>query len=257
MYKLGLLLSLTVGLLVAENHYQLGLGAGVVTYPSYIGSKSTNQLFTPVPYIRYQGEKTTIGKGGISRKLFDNNNLDLDLSLGASLPVDSDNAKRREGMPNLDFALELGPRLSYTFYKDAHHTFNLKLPLRAVLSVNTDNLDREGYLFAPNLNYKLKRSHFQLKFKTGPIWADKRYHNYFYGVEEQYTTATRVQYEAKGGYNGYRNTISLKYKQGAWHYGAFLSHFNIDGAVFENSPLVETKNGLFLGSFLSYVFYEK
>ena len=257
MYKLGLLLSLTVGLLAAENHYQLGLGAGVVTYPSYIGSKSTNQIITPIPYIRYQGEKTTIGKGGISRKLFDNNNLDLDLSLGASLPVYSDNAQRREGMNNLDFALELGPRLSYTFYKNAHHTFNLKLPLRAVLAVNTDKLDRQGFVFPPNVNYKFTMNHFQLKFKTGSLWANKKYHNYFYGVEEQYVTATRPQYDAKGGYNGYRNTVSLKYRHGAWRYAAFLSHFNIDGAVFENSPLVETKNALFLGSFVSYVFYER
>lgn len=257
MYKLGLLLSLTISLVAKEHHYQLGLGVGVVTYPSYIGSKSSNQLIMPVPYIRYQGEKTTIGKGGISRKLFDNNDLSLDLSLGASLPVESDNALPREGMHDLDFTLELGPRLSYTFYKDEQHKLNMKLPLRAVVSINSDKLDRQGFLLTPNLNYRFKRNDFQFKLKTGPLWADKKYHNYFYGVAQQYVTANRNSYDAQGGYNGYRNTISVKYKQGSWNYGAFVSHFNIDGATFENSPLVETKNGLFLGSFISYTLYER
>jgi outer membrane scaffolding protein for murein synthesis (MipA/OmpV family) len=257
MYKLGLLLWLTINLVAEENHYQLGLGMGVVTYPSYIGSKSTHQIIAPIPYIRYQSEKTTIGKGGISRKLFDNNDLSLDLSLGASLPVDSDNARPREGMHDLDFALELGPRLRYTFYKDEEHKVSVNLPLRAVVSINTEKLDTQGFLFTPNLNYQLKLNNVQFKLKTGPLWADKEYHNYFYGVAKQYETVNRKSYDAQRGYNGYRNTLSVKYKQGAWNYGAFISHFNIDGAVFENSPLIETKNGLFLGTFVSYVFYAR
>ncbi|CAA6801172.1 MAG: Outer membrane protein [uncultured Sulfurovum sp.] len=240
----------------SESKYELGLGMGVVTYPSYIGSKSSNEFISPLPYIRYESGKTKLGRGGLQYKFFDSKDLTLDLSLGGSLPVDSENAKSREGMNDLDFALEVGPRLNYRFYKDEHHKVSFKLPLRAVISTDIKEYESQGFLVAPNLNYRYKQDKFQFKLKTGPIWADKTYHNYFYGVTPNYATAQRQAYDAEAGYNGYRNTISFKYKQDRWNYGAFASHFNIDGTSFEDSPLVETKSALFLGTFISYTFYK-
>lgn len=240
-----------------ESHYELGLGMGAVSYPSYIGSKSINNLVAPLPYIRYHKDKTSIGKGGIKYLFFDDNKLSLDLSLGASLPVDSSGSAVREGMSDLDFALEIGPRLNYTLYDDKEHKVTFRLPVRAVVSTNIQNIDTQGFLVAPNVDYKFRKNKVQFRAKTGPIWADKTYHNYFYGVSKSDETAQRASYNAQGGYNGYRNTLSLKYTQNAWNYGAFVSYFNIDGAVFEDSPLVETTNALFVGSFISYTFYKK
>lgn len=250
-------MGLTAILFAQESHYQLGVGAGVVNYPSYIGSKSTNQIITPIPYIRYEGEKNHIGKGGIRHDFFKSDSFSIDLSLGASLPVNSDNVPLREGMEDLDFTLEVGPRLSYKLYKDETHELSFKLPIRTVIATDIKKFSIQGFLLTPNMNYQFTRERLKIKLKTGPLWADKKYHNYFYGVKSKDATLQRKEYEAKGGYNGYRNTLSLKYKQGAWNYGGFVSHFNISGAVFETSPLVETKNALFWGTFISYVFYEK
>ncbi|CAA6816880.1 MAG: Outer membrane protein [uncultured Sulfurovum sp.] len=239
-----------------EAKYELGLGMGVVTYPSYIGSKSTNEFISPIPYIRYERGKTKLGRGGLQYKFFDTEDLTLDLSLGASLPVDSENAKAREGMEDLDFALEIGPRLNYRFYTDEQHRVSFRLPLRAVVSTDIKDYRSQGFLVAPNLNYRYKEDNFQFKFKTGPIWADKTYHNYFYGVTQNDVTVQRKAYDAQAGYNGYRNTMSFKYTQNRWNYGAFVSSFNIDGTTFKDSPLVETEHALFLGTFISYTFYK-
>lgn len=239
-----------------EDYYQIGLGVGMVSYPSYIGSKSTSEIISPIPYIRYHGKKTTIGKGGIHYRFFNHERVVLDLSLGASLPADSESSTVRKGMEDLDFTLEVGPRLNYKIYKDKEHKLSFRLPLRAVFSTDIKSMDTQGFLFAPNLTYKFHKNKLRLKLKTGPIWADKHYHDYFYGVSSKDETAQRKSYDAKGGYNGYRNSISFKYNQGAWNYGGFVSHFNIDGAVFDNSPLVETKSAFFLGSFISYTFYK-
>lgn len=256
MKKLLFSLLLFSWLYAEETEYKFGLGMGAVSYPSYIGSKSSSTFVAPVPYIHYRSDKTVIGKGGVQYKFFTLDDLVLDIGLGASLPVDSENSKVRQGMNDLDFAFEIGPRLNYKIHQDEMHRVTFKLPLRAVISTDIQSFDHQGFLLAPNLNYRFTKDKFEVKVKTGPIWADKTYHNYFYGVTSNYETAQRKAYNAKAGYNGYRNTISMKYKQNRWRYGVFLSHFNLDGTTFEDSPLVETNNALFWGSFVSYTFYQ-
>ncbi|CAA6803701.1 MAG: Outer membrane protein [uncultured Sulfurovum sp.] len=256
MKNFGLLFLITATLFAQESHYTVGLGLGAVTYPSYVGSKSMNQLITPIPYIRYESETNSLAKGGFTHKFFKNNKLSLDLSLGAALPVESDNVPLRVGMEDLDFTLEIGPRLNYELYKKNEHEFNVKFPIRAVISTDIQNFNHQGFFVAPNLNYKFKKDKFQVKVKSGPLWADKKYHNYFYAVSSQDARLTRRAYEAKAGYNGYRNTLSSKYRRGSWNYTAFVSHINIEGATFQNSPLVETNNAFYVGAFVSYVFYE-
>lgn len=256
MNKIVFFLLASLSLFAEESKYELGLGMGVVTYPSYIGSKDTNEFISPVPYIRYESNNTKLGRGGLKHKFFEYGDLNLDLSLGAALPVDSDNAKVREGMDDLDFTLEVGPRLNYKIYKDETHRVTFKLPLRAVISTDIRSFDHQGFLVAPNVNYRYKEENFQVKLKSGPIWADKTYHNYFYGVKNNEVSVNRNAYDANSGYNGYRNTLSVKYKHNNWNYGAFASHFNLDGTSFEDSPLVETNNALFLGTFIYYTFYK-
>ena len=251
-----LLSAFSLSLFAEESSYELGLGGAAVTYPSYIGSKSTNTFISPIPYIRYEGEKVSLKRGGFQYRFFDNDEITIDLSLGASLPVESENSNARKGMEDLDFALEVGPRFNYKVYEDPKHKVTFKLPVRAVISTDIQNFERQGFLVAPNMNYKYNKDDFQIKVKSGPIWADDDYHNYFYGVRQKDVTATRQSYDAQGGYNGYRNTISFRYKQNKWNYGAFVSHFNIEGASFDDSPLVETENALFLGTFISYTFYK-
>lgn len=256
MKKINGFIALTLSSFAQESHYELGIGAGVVTYPSYVGSKSNNRIISPIPYLRYEGEKMSLAKGGLKYNFFNNDKITIDLSLGASLPVESDNVPLRNGMEDLDFTLELGPRLNYEIHKDQEHEVTFKLPVRMVVATDIKNFGNQGFFIAPNLNYVFEKDDFRVKLKTGPLWADSKYHNYFYGVGKQDVTLARNAYDAKEGYNGYRNTLSLKYRKGAWNYGAFVSHINIDGATFEDSPLIETKNALYLGTFISYVFYE-
>jgi len=257
MKKMVIFLLLVSSLVAQESNYELGLGGAVISYPNYIGSKATNTLISPIPYIRYEGEKISFKRGGLQYRFLDNDAITVDLSLGGSLPVESDDSSVRAGMEDLDFAFEIGPRLNYKVYENPAHKVVFKLPLRAVISTDIQNFERQGFLVAPNMNYRYRKDDFQIKVKSGPIWADDDYHNYFYGVTQKEATTTRRAYYAQGGYNGYRNTIAFRYKQNnKWNYGAFLSHFNIEGASFDDSPLVETDNALFLGTFISYTFYK-
>ncbi len=239
----------------SEPHYELGVGTAFISYPSYMGSKNQEQLLLPVPDFEYRSDKTTIDKNGIEQQLFDIKALSLDLSLGGSLPVNSQDAKARTGMPDLDFAFEFGPRLKYQLYQQKGHELTFSLPLRAVLSSDFKSLSYRGYLITPNLKYEYTYEDLKLTLLSGALWSSEKYNDYFYSVAPKYQNSQRESYQAKAGYSGYRNSIGIEHRHGAWHYGGFISHFDLHGVSFEESPLMETKEALFVGSFLSYIFY--
>lgn len=256
MTKKILLLTLMTALLPAkEAHYDIGIGGIVVTYPTYMGSKTTRQLITPLPYFNYEGEKTTIERGNIERKLFDIQDLTLDISMGGSLPSDSEHSQAREGMEDLDLAFEIGPRLKYQLHQHHAHTLLARLPLRAVFTTDFSDVDYQGYLITPDLRYEYETDSWEVSLNTGPLWASEAYHGYFYSVAPHYATPSRQAYQAKAGYSGYRNSMGIKYKHNSWVYGGFVAHFTLDGATVEDSPLVETNSALFTGAYVSYIFY--
>ena len=74
---------------------------------------------------------------------------------------------------------------------------------------------------------------------SGPMFADKRYHDYFYSVAPQYATAVRPSYAAPGGYSGTQFGIALKKRFAKVWFGAYLHYETLRGAVFLDSPLVQ------------------
>lgn len=234
------------------------MGMAFVTYPSYLGSSDQKLIAVPFPYIRYRGEKFQIEKGGIKKELFNINGLSLDLSVSGSLPVDSGSSKIREGMKDLDFVFEAGPKISYKIWNDSLYSLYLRLPIRAVISSNLkSNIKSQGFLLTPQFRVEYTRGEKEFSFTSGAVFADSTYHHYFYGVDKKYSTPKRVAYKGSGGYGGYRNGIGFKNKNGSWMYGAFLIHYTLNGATFEDSPLFEQNNSLFAGFSFAYIFYQK
>ncbi|MCH9814164.1 MAG: MipA/OmpV family protein [Epsilonproteobacteria bacterium] len=240
-----------------EPKLEFGLGAAVVSYPDYIGASRTQTLVTPFPYIRYRGENFQIEKGGIKRELFEIDGLSADLSLGGSLPSDSEGSKAREEMDDLDLTFELGPKISYDFYKVDSHKLRFVLPIRAVFSTDFKAIHGQGFLTTPRLRYEYEYKHLDISVGTGPMFASRGYYDYFYEVSLSDATPTREAYSVSSGYGGYRNSIGVKYRKGKLWCGAFASHFILKDAVFEASPLVQEKNALFFGLSFAYIFYTR
>ena len=241
-----------------EPKLEIGLGIATIGYPNYIGADSRQTLVSPFPYIRYRGESFQIEKGGIKRELFEIDGLSVDLSLGGSLPSDSDEAKARDGMLDLDLTFELGPKITYALYEDEKSDISFRLPLRAVFSTDFQGVDSQGYLTSPKVRFEYRpNSKMEMSFSTGPVYAGGGYHDYFYSVDKAFETERREVYDAKDGYSGYRNALGLKYRYKKWWVGAFASHFALSGARYEDSPLVEQKSALFLGTSFAYIFYSE
>jgi len=245
----------TLALYAQEAKFEFGLGIGSLYYANYVGSKSTQTLTLPLPYVRYRGEYIRIDEDGFTGKLFGIDGLQLDMSVSGSLPASSDDSGVRKGMPDLDLTGEVGPKLVYNIYEKGVSLLEFELDLRATLSTDYSSIAYRGVISNSQFKYSLNYSEFEWTFRCGVLFTDADYNDYYYGVSSEYVTPTRALYETKSGYSGFRNRIGITYKKNNWWGGAFISHHDIRGTSFEDSPLVETKSALYLGASIAYIFY--
>lgn len=233
--------------------WELGAGIGGLSLPHYRGSAHSRQWLLPVPYYVYRGRIFKADRDGARAVLFDSDRVDLDLSLAATAPADSDNDPAREGMPDLAGTLEIGPKLNVRLARGAGWRLDLRLPLRAAVTLQKEPRDI-GWTVAPVVDLDWRLPAFDLGLQAGPIWSDRRNNRYFYGVAPDYATATRPAYEARGGYAGWQATLAGSRRVGRFWLGAFLRRDSVAGAVFESSPLVTQRTGWAGGLAVSYVF---
>lgn len=241
--------------------WEAGLGVGGITLPHYRGSDERANLLFPVPYFIYRGEHLRADRNGVRGKLFDSDRVELNVSLGISLPVKSRNDEVRSGMPDLKTAVEIGPSLALTLWHSAADRTRLDLRLPVRLAVTVESSPKAiGWIFSPNLNLDVANvgglPGWNLGLMAGPLFSTARYNQYFYSVEEQFATAARPAYEARGGYSGSMALASLSKRFRHLWFGAFVRYDRLDGATFESSPLVRRKDALAAGMALSWVFGE-
>ncbi|RAS01362.1 outer membrane scaffolding protein for murein synthesis (MipA/OmpV family) [Cupriavidus alkaliphilus] len=239
--------------------WEAGLGVGGITLPHYRGSDSRANLLFPVPYFVYRGEHLRADRSGVRGKLFDSDRIEANVSLGLSLPVRSSQDEIRRGMPDLKTAVEIGPSLAVTLWHSAEDRTRLDLRLPVRLAVTVESSPKAiGWIFSPNLNLDVANvgglPGWNLGLMAGPLFSTARYNQYFYSVEAQFATAARPAYVARGGYSGSMALASLSKRFRHVWFGAFVRYDRLDGASFEDSPLVRRKDALAAGLALSWIF---
>jgi outer membrane scaffolding protein for murein synthesis (MipA/OmpV family) len=222
--------------------WEVGLGAGALVFNDYRGADTTHVYPVPVPYFIYRGKFLESDRDGLRGKLFHQDRIELNLSVSATTPVRNNSA--RAGMPDLRSTVEIGPSLNVHLWRsgDARAKLDLQLPARTAFTVET-HPQGIGWFYAPHLNLDLAQyaapSGWKLGLLAGPLFAQRRYDDYFYSVAPQYATAVRPAYAAPGGYAGIQTLVSLtRHFQDYW-IGAYLRHDSLGGASFEPSPLVK------------------
>jgi len=246
-----------------EPLWELGLGAGVLRYPHYRGSKESETLVIPIPYVIYRGEILQFDRDGLRGLVFRSERVELDISLDGVFPV-NDNNNARAGMEDLRPILEVGPSINITLWDegDGLRQLLLRLPWRAAVSVASGpRFDYEGWTVAPNLYWVDNAAGFSGQWRRtasiGPVFADSRYHDYFYTVRsDDVITGEREGFSAGGGYSGSRVSLASSRRFGPIWLGAFARYERLDGARFRASPLVERDDAWLLGVGLSWVFAE-
>lgn len=236
--------------------WELGIGVAGLHLPDYLGARESSNYVLPLPYIVYRGSFLKADRDGARAVLFDSQRIKVDLSLAASTPTRSNRDAAREGMPNLSGTVEIGPNLNFTLASSRTDRWklDLRLPVRGAVT-----LERSpkfiGTTFSPNLNLDMGGvgGGWNLGALAGPVFADRKFNRYFYGVDPAYATASRPAYEAHGGYGGWRAVTATSRRFGNMWVGAFVRYDNLHGAAFGESPLVQRTYALTYGIGVSWI----
>ena len=229
--------------------WEFGLGAGAVAFPDYRGSDEARVYPVPVPYFVYRGPFLKADRDGLRGKLFNREYVELDLSVGATIPVSSEDNAARRGMPDLKPTLELGPSLEVHLWRSVYRDTKLDLvmPLRVPITLESSPRSLQ-WMFAPRLNIDFENfgGHAGWNFGAGvgPVFAADKFHEYFYSVPAQFATPQRPEYRADGGYSGMHVLAAVSKRFPKYWFGAFLRYDWLGGAEFADSPLMRRENYL-------------
>jgi len=244
-----------------EPLWEAGAGIGGVHFPDYRGSDRSRNYPFPVPYFVYRGEFLSADRNGVRGLLMQNERIDLDASVGASLPVDSSRDPVREGMPDLRPTLELGPSLNVTLWRndDRRKRLDVRLPVRAGMTLES-HPRFIGWQFFPHLNLDVRDpaglDGWNLGLLAGPIFSDARHNRYFYEVAPEFATPERPAFTPGGGFAGmeYLAAVSKRYPK-LW-VGGFVRYDMLGGAAFAESPLVTSKHYFAAGFGIAWILGE-
>uniref|UniRef100_A0A486XI46 Putative outer membrane protein n=1 Tax=Rheinheimera sp. BAL341 TaxID=1708203 RepID=A0A486XI46_9GAMM len=232
----------------AQPLWEIGFGGGVVDVPDYPASSERNFIGLALPYVIYRGDFFRLGDGSARAILVENNNFEIDISVGGSFAAESNNNSVREGMPELDFLFEVGPQIIYRL-RDFNFTnggvgrLKVNLQTRAVFSTDFSQIDHQGFVFQPELSYQqrgvlFEDSAFDAAFSL--VFATEKLQDYFYQVDNEFVSNNRSAFNASGGFLGaeFSTGISFSLHENirAFAGGSLRVH---KGASNTDSPLFE------------------
>lgn len=240
--------------------WEAGAGVAVVNFPDYRGSDERQSYVLPFPYFIYRGDFLKVEDQRVRGQFFKNDNAEADISINGTVPVRSEDNRARNGMPDIDPTLEIGPSLNIFLHRsaDKKYKLDLRLPLRAVIASDFSNVHHEGWVFQPNLNVDIRDvlgyPGWKFGFVAGPMFSSRRYNEYIYGVAPAYATADRPAYTAHGGYGGSQIISTLSKRYPNFWVGGFVKFDTLNGATFADSPLVKTNHNFAAGFAVSWIF---
>ena len=227
--------------------------------PDYPGSDHSRLRILPLPYAIYRGRTVRADNGGLRGRYRFTPDAEVDLSIGGALPASTRGDQARQGMPNLDLLLEVGPRLTITFLRPkSDASAGLELPVRAVFSTDFRDIEARGFVFAPEAFYtdhRIGNSAWRGRIGIGPVFATEQLMDYFYTVAPIYALPDRPAYNAKAGYLESRLNLAfgrdLKKNLSLFVFGRASS---LAGATNADSPLLRRNFNVSAGLGVAYTF---
>jgi outer membrane protein len=242
--------------------WEFGLGPTGLTLPDYRGSDESRGYLLPFPYLIYRGERFRVDRQGVRGIFFESDRIEINLSVNATPPVDSDDNRARQGMPHLDPTIEIGPRVDVRLMSDRVEEWALefRVPVRAAIATDLSHTKGVGFVLSPHLSLTVRPTiggaKWNLGAQAGPLFATREYHEYFYGVGQDVATPERPVYQASSGHSGAYALVSLSRRFPRFWLGAFARYDALKNAVFEDSPLVRRDYAFMAGIALAWVFAE-
>jgi outer membrane protein len=222
--------------------YEFGVGTGGGYLQDYPAAEQSHFHMLALPVVRYRGEYLRADEeDGVRAEIFKDKNYEFNLSFNGSFPADSSNNRMRQGMPDLDWIGEVGPRFNYYFIREPDDIrFRIGLPLRGLFATDLQRVHQVGYNFAPEIEYEKYHSLCEICRWSVSLTANivsQQVADYFYEVKNIYATPSRAAFAAKVGYLGSNLDMhmSVEWLQATVGLGATYSNYK--GSVNADSPL--------------------
>jgi len=231
----------------------------------YPGAAETDLTLLPIPIPVYRGSFLNFGenldqvaRGEIAETRRLRFGLDLDFTFGE----DSADIAVRQGMPDLNFMLEIGPELEIKLDNRTPEQGELLLAFQLRAGVSFDGVDptSRGLLLNPELEYRRDQvfgGDNLLSFRWKPTWASEDFMDYYYEVEPAYATPERPAYNASSGFLGSKFTAALTRQiNDRLIFGVSASYFVFSGAENDLSPLYRKDTGASLQAVFIWTLWE-
>jgi outer membrane protein len=227
--------------------WEFGLGVGALALNDYRGANTAHIYPIPIPYFVFRGQFLRADRDGVRGVFFNRDVIEFNVSVNATTPVESRNTRARYGMPNLKPTIEIGPSIDWHVWRSDERRVRLdfRMPLRTAVTV--ENSPRSiGWFFTPRLTLDFvdigAHPGWNLGLLAGPLFATRRYNQYFYTVAPEYSRPDRPAYQAPGGFAGTQVLTSLTKRFPGYWVGAFVRYDTLSGAGFADSPLVRSNS---------------
>lgn len=241
----------------ATPRWEAGLGGSVISFPAYRGSQRQVTYALPLPYFVYRSDRVSVDRDGARGLLYTHAGFEIDLSFDGAIPVDSEDDGPRAGMDDLDPVIELGPSLNWMLTDDRR--WQLRLPLRAAISIDGSSTRQRGWKAHPQVRYAYRSppGGWNANVTFGPIFATRDFHGYYYDVDGDDVIADeRPAFRSSGGYSGSSLQLGVSRRVDRVWFGGFVRYEHLDDAAFVDSPLVETETAVTAGIGIAWVFRE-
>ena len=199
--------------------WEIGVGAFGLVAPDYPASGETSFNGLALPYGIYRGDVLRVDDEDGARVVpLQTQRYEFSVSAGAAFGARSDGRGVREGMPDLDFLVELGPQVIFrgpAFGPAARRgrlDFALQARVVASLDVDSGSASYRGLVFEPEVTARWPDAlgpGTELRASVGPVFATEALQSYFYGVAPRFARADRPAYDAQAGYLGTDVVVSL------------------------------------------------
>jgi len=221
--------------------------------PIYPGAADHNLTVLPLPYPVYRGSRLRFGEdldafaeGRVVRRP----RVRIDINFNVNFGADSEDIAVREGMPDLDLMLEIGPELEISLnnHPATEGEVLLAFQLRAAVSFGSGSTSGRGFAFNPKLEYRLDQAfgtRNDWNFRWTPTWVSEDYADYYYEVAPAFATPARGSYDASAGYLGSEFRIGLERQlTERLRFDGSAKLWINNGAENSQSPLYQDDQGL-------------
>ncbi len=219
-----------------QSKWGLGLGAGWIS--DYPGAAQGRMRFLPFPV--YRGSAFRIDRiSGVSGDVFANTRFDFSWNFIFQFPTDSESIPVRQGMPDLDWLLSLGPQMKYFIYVHPNHTFFFRFPIRLNACTNFAKRSRFcGVVFNPGFRHAIRYQGLgELTFRAEALIQSSEYQQYFFEVPKEFATPTRPSFHARAGFLGFVYGFFHTLPFEGWNLSSSVNIYDYSLAINHNSPL--------------------